>query len=137
MFLIMSNPVGRPSKYTPELQALADGYIYKLKELGHVVPSRAGLCCYLGITRETSYQWAKIHLKFSDTLQAIDVMQEHLALNGGLSSALNSTIVKLVLANHGYSDRQDINHESKGGTMSPTGKTLDDFYKDVPTKPIP
>ena len=106
--------VGRPTKYNPELQAEADTYVYRLEELGHVVPSRAGLCCFLGISRETSYQWEKEHRQFSDTLQAVDIMQEHLALNGGLAGGLNSTIVKLVLANHGYSDKQSIDHTSGG-----------------------
>ena len=127
--------VGRPTDYTPEMQAKASGYIYQLEELGHVVPSRAGLCCYLGIGRQTSYEWQKIHDEFKYTLQDVEIMQEHLALNGGLNNALNSTIVKLVLANHGYSDKQDINHGSKDGSMSPKGKTLDDFYTDVQIKP--
>ena len=109
--------VGRPTKYNPELQAEADTYVYRLEELGHVVPSRAGLCCFLGISRETSYQWEKEHRQFSDTLQSVDVLQEHLALNGGLAGGLNSTIVKLVLANHGYSDKQAIDHTTAGESL--------------------
>lgn len=111
--------MGRPTRYNEGMQAQADSYLYKLEELGHVVPSRAGLCCFLGIAKSTSHEWEKIHPEFSDTLASIEVMQEHLALNGGLSNSLNSTIVKLVLANHGYSDKQDINHSSPDGTMTP------------------
>lgn len=126
--------VGRPSKYNDDLQAEADAYLYRLEELGHVVPSRAGLCCYLGISKSTSYEWEEIHPEFSYTLQSIDVMQEHLALNGGLANSLNSTIVKLVLANHGYSDKSAIDHSSKDGSMSPKGKSLDDFYQEGDTE---
>lgn len=115
----MAAQLGRPSKYNEELQAKADQYIYDLKELGHVVPSRAGLCCYLGISRSTSQEWEKTYPDFSVTLQAVGVMQEHLALNGGLAGNLNSTIVKLVLANHGYSDKQELSHSSPDGTMTP------------------
>ena len=122
------NQVGRPTKYNEELQEKADGYLYELEELGHVVPSRAGLCCYLGIAKSTSQAWEKEHPAFSATLSRIEVMQEHLALNGGLSNALNSTIVKLVLANHGYSDK--IDNVSSDGSMSPAGKSLSDFYDD-------
>lgn len=115
----MANELGRPSKYTKELQAKADDYIYQLEDLNHVVPSRAGLCCFLGISRSTSYEWEAAHPDFSDTLDSVEVLQEHLALNGGLSNALNSTIVKLVLANHGYSDKAAVDHSSKDGTMTP------------------
>jgi hypothetical protein len=37
----------------------------------------------------------------------------------------------------GWKETNTIDHRSSDGSMSPTGKTLDDFYKDVPTKPIP
>ncbi len=114
-----SKAIGRPSKYTEELQAKADEYLYQLEGLGHVVPSRAGLCCYLGISRSTSYEWAESYPAFSDTLEAVEIMQEHLALNGGLAGNLNSTIVKLVLANHGYSDRIAQEHTSPDGSMTP------------------
>jgi len=107
------NPIGRPSKYNPELQALADQYIYKFHEQGDVVPSQAGLCCWLGISRSTVFEWGKEHAEFSDTLDAISVKQETLALNRSLDGAFNSTIAKLLLANHGYSDRQQIEHSEK------------------------
>ncbi|MBX2848920.1 MAG: DNA-packaging protein [Acidiferrobacterales bacterium] len=122
----MASQIGRPSKYNDELQAKADSYLMSLQDLGHVVPSRAGLCCFLGISRSTSHEWEKTYPDFSDTLSNIEVMQEHLALNGGLSNALNSTIVKLVLANHGYSEKSAIDHQSSDGSMTPRG--LNDFY---------
>ena len=112
--------VGRPTKYNPELQVEADTYVYRLEELGHVVPSRVGLCCFLGIDKTTSYEWEKIYPEFSHTLRAVETLQEHMTLNGGLSGGLNSTIVKLVLANHGYSDKQAIDHTSGGETIKPT-----------------
>ena len=107
------NPIGRPSKYNPELQALADQYIYDFKDQGDVVPSQAGLCCWLGIARSTLQEWDKIHPDFSATLEAISVKQENLALNRSLDGGFNSTIAKLLLANHGYSDRQQIEHSEK------------------------
>lgn len=109
---------GRPTKYNDEMQEKADEYLFKLEELNHVVPSRAGFCCYLGIAKSTSFEWENSYPRFSDTLRNIEVMQEHLALNGGLNGRLNSTIVKLVLANHGYSDKQEIDHTSAGKQMS-------------------
>lgn len=110
-------PVGRPTKYNEALQAEADEYLFRLEDLGHVVPSRVGLCCYLGIDKSTSYAWEEIHPAFSATLKAVETMQEHMTLNGGLGGKLNSTIVKLVLANHGYSDRNAIDHTSSDGSF--------------------
>jgi hypothetical protein len=108
-------PVGRPSKYSKVLQAQADEYLSRLGELGHVVPSRAGLCCYLGIAKSTSYEWEEIYRDFSDALRAVEVMQEHMTLNGALANKLNPTIAKLVLSNnHGYSESSKIDHTSSG-----------------------
>lgn len=129
----MGRSLGRPSSYNDEIQRQADEYIYSYEELGHAIPSRAGLCCYLGISRSNSYEWEKQFPAFSDTLEAISVVQENQALNGGLTNRFNSTITKLVLANHGYSDRNAVDHTSSDGTMTPKGKSLDDFYQDVPT----
>jgi hypothetical protein len=119
----MANQMGRPSKYDENIQKMADEYLYKLEELGHVIPSRAGLCCYIGIAKSTSFEWEKSYPDFSDALRAVEVMQEHMALNGGLSNALNSTIVKLVLTNHGYSDKQELSHSSPDGSMTPIQPT--------------
>lgn len=130
-----STNIGRPTKYNDELQAEADRYVYEWQELGEVVPSRVGLCCFLGINKSTSYEWEKLYQAFSNTLGAVEALQERAALNGGLANNMNSTIVKLLLANHGYSDKQAIDHSSKDGSMSPQGKSLDDFYSDVPTEP--
>lgn len=115
----MANPVGRPSKYNADLQAMADSYIDNFKEYGDVVPSMAGLACYIGVSRETVNEWTKIHSEFSDTAKAVMVMQERMLVNGGLSRANDASITKLLLAsNHGYSDKQAIDHQSSDGSMS-------------------
>lgn len=105
-----SRAVGRPSLYNEELQAKADEYLLAHEDQGDVIPSHAGLACWLGVSKPTIYEWAKIHSGFSNTLQSILVKQETIALNKGLSGAFNATITKLVLANHGYSDKQEIKH---------------------------
>ena len=114
------NKGGRPSKYNESLQEQADAYLYSYTELGDVIPSRVGLCCYLGIAKSTSFEWEAIYPKFSATLAAIEAMQENVALNRGLDGTFNSTIVKLVMANHGYSDRQAVDHTTNGESMQPT-----------------
>lgn len=112
--------MGRPIKYNAELQKQADEYVTLFGELGHAVPSRAGLCCYLGIAKSTSYEWEKSYPAFSDSLAFIAVMQEHCTVNGGLKNELNAVIAKLILSNnHGYSEKTQQDNVSSDGSMSP------------------
>ena len=117
------NPVGRPTKYNDELQAEADRYVYEWAEHDSI-PSRVGLCCFLGISKQTSFEWAKHYPDFLATLEAVEALQEREAVNKGLTGDFNSTITKLVLANHGYSDKVEQSHTSPDGSMRPTHITL-------------
>ena len=115
-----TNPVGRPSKYNSDMQKKADDYVlFGFEGQGDLIPSLAGLCCYLGIVRSTAHDWRTKHAEFSGTLEAIEVKQENIALNGALGGQLNSTIAKLVLANHGYSDKQAVDHTTNGESLQP------------------
>lgn len=97
---------GRPTKYTPEVQAQSDAYANGVYiERGDGVPSVAGLACYLGINRATLQRWRDKHPKFRGTLELIEHEQHRVALGKGITGEYNSTICKLVLANHGYSER--------------------------------
>ena len=113
------NPVGRPTKYNKEMQRQADEYVMSWSSVD-AIPSRVGLCCYLGISKHTSFEWEKIHPDFSATLKAVDTLQERTAVNHGITGEFNSTITKLVLANHGYSERSAVDHQSSDRSMSPT-----------------
>jgi hypothetical protein len=117
---VSENEVGRPTSYSAEVQAAADAYVDGgFMDCGDIVPSRAGLAITLGLSRNTLTNWQKIP-EFLSTLDRLNFLQERISLNGGLKGDLNSTIVKLLLANHGYSDKQDIAHTSPDGSMSPT-----------------
>lgn len=111
--------IGRPSKYNEQMQAHADRYVFDFNEQGDVIPSNSGLCCWLGISRPTLHEWGRAYPEFSNTLEAIQSKQETMTLNKALVGDFNSTIAKLVLANHGYSDKQEIDHRSGDQSMSP------------------
>ena len=114
-------PVGRPTKYNDELQAKAEYYLLQgFEEQGDAVPSLAGLCCYLGVVRSTVYLWSETYPQFSDTLLAINEKQEVMLISGGLRGEMNSTITKLMLANHGYSDKVEQAHTSPDGSLGPS-----------------
>lgn len=108
--------LGRPSKLTDELMKKAQDYAdFGYEEQGDIVPSVAGLAVYLGIGRSTIYDNKD---EFSDTLEQIQLKQEQKLINGGLIGSFNATIVKLMLSNHGYSDKQVIDNTSSDGSMS-------------------
>jgi len=112
--------MARPTKYSKAMQQAADDYVNGGHEAcGDVVPSVAGLACELGVTRSTMYEWQKHHCQFSDTLGRLESVQERMSLSGGLTGKLNSTIVKLLLANHGYTERVSQDHKSSDGSMTP------------------
>jgi len=73
------------------------------------MPSIAGLAVFLNVRRGTCHRWAKEEGKeqFSDILDAIMDRQEQVLFNKGLIGDFNSTIAKLALTKHDYSDKVD------------------------------
>jgi len=96
---------GRPSKYNEDTQAKADWYLANYTELGDKVPTAAGLAVYLEVGKNSLYAWAKQHDDFSTTLEKLNAIQEYRLTQGGLGNDYNPTITKLMLANHGYSEK--------------------------------
>lgn len=83
------------------------------------MPSIAGLASYHGKARSRVYEYKKLNEEFKDTLEAIQSPQECLLVNKGLIGDFNVPITKPMLSNHGYSEKQEIDHQSSDGTMSP------------------
>jgi hypothetical protein len=110
---------GRPTKYNEAMQEKADDYLTTYQK-DSVVPSVAGLSLVLDLSDSTIYDWKAKHPDFSRTLRNIKKKQEAELLNKGLTSEFNSTIVKLMLHNHGYSDKVEQDLKSSDGSMKPT-----------------
>ena len=103
------NKGGRPGKLDDALIKNAKRYTQiGFAEAEEVIPSVAGLACYLNISRSTVYEYKDQNSEFSYILEEILSRQEKILINGGLSNSFNSTITKLLLTKHGYSDKQDI-----------------------------
>lgn len=129
-------PAGRPTEYNEKILKKAKKYLelcqdeeerqiiglsakgtelYKNK-LKVKLPSIEGLAVYLGVARSTIYEWEKTenedkslkYPEFSDILGKILAEQAQRLINNGLSGDYNSTISKLILTKHGYSDKQEI-----------------------------
>lgn len=113
-------PVGRPSKYTPELLAECHQY---LKDY-NTFPSIAGLAVRLKVSRDTLHTWAKEEdkIEFSDIYTQLLALQEDELLRNGLMGHWNASMAKMVLTKHGYSDKVDAT--SSDGSMTPTSQPV-------------
>ena len=107
---------GRPSLYNQEILTKAEDYLENFYKYDDLIPSLAGLACVLGVGKSTMHDWKGQHQEFSDMLERLMQVQEKFLLRGGLSGDMNSTISKLVLSKHGYSDKVDqtVDHTTKG-----------------------
>lgn len=104
--------VGRPSKLTDEVREQIAAYLSDCIE-NDKVPTAARLAVNLDISKSTLYKWAEDDKQLSDTLKKLQSIQEATLIDGSLANKLNPTISKLMLANHGYRERQDITSDDK------------------------
>lgn len=98
----------RPTKYSEEIVQKANKYLDEYSALGDVVPMIEGLAIYLGISRDTIYEWTGQGDKkeFSDIVRAVQTSQARQLINGGLKAQLQPTITKLLLSKHGYNNEK-------------------------------
>ena len=109
---------GRPTIYGDKVITATKKYLVEYMRFGDVIPSIAGLACYLDVSRSTIYDWASQEDKqeFSHILANILSNQERILINKGLSGEFNSNITKLALGKHGYTDKADV---TSGGKVIP------------------
>ena len=118
----MSNgKLGRPTKYNDALQAKADSYIDSdLYAKQEAVPTLAGLAVFLGVCRDTVMVWAKDNEIFSYTVKKLMAKQQLKLQNGGLTKEYDAGMSKFMLAaNHGMSDKTQVDLTSSDGSMTP------------------
>jgi len=110
-------PAGRPTTYTDEVIKKAASYLDEWESLGDMIPSVEGLAEYIERARSTIYKWDGEDDKpeISDTLAKINEIQKRTLINKGLSGDFNSNITKLVLGNHGLSEKLQQEHTGADG----------------------
>jgi len=102
--------IGRPTKYDPSFVDKVDEYLSTATKENMHLPKIESFAIFLGVNRDTLYEWAKEHKEFSDTLKKILVVQAERLIDDGIygGKEVNSTIVKLLLQNnHGMKERVD------------------------------
>lgn len=120
------NKGGRPIEYNEQILEKAREYltncedkeiekgtdekpIYSIKVK---LPTKGGLAVYLGVARDTLYDWANKYEEFSYIMEQLSAEQEDKLINNGLSGDYNPTIAKVLLTKHGY--REGIDNTSNG-----------------------
>lgn len=106
--------MGRPTKYNEEMLEKAKLYLEDHIQQDDEVPSIEGLSYYLDASKNTLYAWAEDHPEFLNTLERVKAKQARMLISGGLTGSYNSTITKLMLYNHGFSEKQEIDHTVQG-----------------------
>lgn len=123
--MLYNNPMtGRPTKYDPDktpdqVWEYLNTYNLDGKE---VIPTVAGLSVFMGVHKDTLYEWAKHEDKkaFSDAFKWVMPNQEVALLNGALKGEMNPVIAKMVsVSNHGYSDKVSQEVTSPDGSLTP------------------
>ena len=111
--------MARPTKLTKEITEKAATYVNETKQGGLYfgdLPTVAGLSIFVDVSRDSLYEWAKLDTplghQFSDTMERIGAEQEYKLIGKSLKGEYNAAISKLLLGNHGYSDRSVVNEKS-------------------------
>ena len=99
-------PLGRPRiEVTPEMLAKGRDYLlFGYENQNEVIPTFAGLGCWLGLSKRAVTEIALRDADFCDLKEDIQTKQETMLISGGLRSDFNPTISKLVLSKHGYNE---------------------------------
>lgn len=128
--------VGRPSDYSEEMitksRTYLDECVDEIEEYHKTrgdksdsydrlvrvkLPTIEGLAVYLGVHRDTLYEWEKIHAPISDILGELRALQADRLINNALSGDYNPVIAKVLLTKHGYRDAIDTDHTTMGQPM--------------------
>lgn len=113
--------MARPTEFKEEYIEKTLNYIKNYSDLGDIVPSVAGLAMHIGVSKQSLYTWSKIegNEEFLDAFSCVRIAQEKQLINGGLGGEFNPAIAKMMMAGHGYSDKQEVDVSSTDGTMTP------------------
>lgn len=96
---------GRPFKLNDEMKEKARHYVDGGYSETNMLPSIAGMAVYLGVSKSTIYNWAGHDEDIKEIMESCSTVQEMKLIDGGLSEVYNSTITKLMMTKHGYSDK--------------------------------
>ena len=108
---------GQPTKYTPEVIEEINQYLKDAVPENMSIPTVEGIALKLGISRDTLYEWAKVHPEFSDTISRMKMLQKEALIKTGIfgGKEINATIIALLLkVNHDMVEKTAVDVTSGG-----------------------
>lgn len=103
---------GRPVEYTEEVVKKLPEYLQWCKD-NESLPKRAGFAVYIGVSKSTLWEWEQKERQLSNALKELDSIQENQIIDNALVNKYNAVISKLLLSNHGYSDKSQVDQTVK------------------------
>ena len=133
----IKRPVGRPRT---TVEDLPDNWQDTIVDCGQGGGSAVEIRCLLGIGESAWNTLIEDSTEFRGTVKKAkslcEVWWERRGREMATGSEGNATVWIFNMKNRfGWHDKQAIDHTSSDSSMSPKGKTLDDFYTDVQIKP--
>ena len=105
--IVILENMARPTLYSDDVIQKANEYIASCGREATELPTVEGLAEYLGVARDTIYEWIKPehgYTEFSDTIKRIEEKQKNQLINDGLyggKEVNQSMAIFLLKANHG------------------------------------
>lgn len=106
----MTHAGGRPTKYDPSFVEEVDNYLTNVGKEQQHLPKVESFAIYIGVHKDSLYEWAKLYPEFSDALKKIMLLQAEQLIDDGIygGKEVNATIIKLLLQNnHGMREKTD------------------------------
>ncbi len=132
--------MSRTTTYDPTLPERIAAYLDVVERGEHpkdLVPSIASICVEFNVARKLVYEWSKHHPEMGTVMDRAQEVQHRLLNNGGLSGRFNPKIATLLLGNLGVTSRQQIDHVSSDGSMTPQAVSAPEVMealKDIASK---
>jgi hypothetical protein len=105
---------GRPTKYDSTIIPNTEAYFADPSVAGDNIATIAGLCVYLGVAKDTIYQWAERHPDFSDAIKRGEKHQERQLINL-LTDRDRFTAGTIFVAKNvlGWRDKQEVKQDAQ------------------------
>jgi len=129
--------MARPTKLTTDLRKKAEQYIAECEDtinftnkgaISYIdvkLPSIVGLAKYLGIHKDTVYEWRKTDTMFSDLVKDVEQEQEIRLVNKGLGGLYTSKALNAMLSKHGYNEKTETDITTKGESLNVNTEALE------------
>ena len=107
---VITPKMGRPTKYRNNFPDLVYNFLHRQKAL-RKLPTKAGLCVFLGVHKEALINYEKKYPDFSNATKRLMLEQENYLIQRMMDGDAPFVPCLFMLKNnHGYRDQMDFDH---------------------------